>query len=306
MRTRSGRRMVSTFCLRAIARARSISGRFPFKTERRQATHRLSGLTSEMSTPSACTAAPTTTGVPNRALNTSTSPTLRRGATAKAVLPALRNVLSGPDQRGRRMGNRSVSRGIIPGSENRYDVVVHSLETGDERIYRTNLGTSGYGGPGWSQDGKTIVTGIGSETAGALYRINLGTGDFQLLPIAAMPPAYFPGWETLYTARNAEKDSAKLRAHIGAVDLSTGQEKEIFTMPDPGNFGFFLTTDGRTFVIRRAGFENANDTFLSTKCGRHGISRGLYHRPKGFQRQLYSNQRRPLDSSCETASRRRP
>ena len=39
------------------------------------------------------------------------------GATAKAVPPTLRKVLSGPGRRGLRMGNRSASRGIIPGAQ---------------------------------------------------------------------------------------------------------------------------------------------------------------------------------------------
>ncbi len=41
-----------------------------------------------------------------------------------------------------------------------YDLVVHSIETGDERTYLTKLGTTGNGAPIWSQDGKSIVTGI--------------------------------------------------------------------------------------------------------------------------------------------------
>ena len=39
--------------------------------------------------------------------------------------------------------------------------------------------------------------------------------------------------------------------HIVAVDLSSGQERPTFTMPEAGNAWFRLTCDGRTFVIHR-------------------------------------------------------
>jgi Tol biopolymer transport system component len=41
-----------------------------------------------------------------------------------------------------------------PGLENEYDLVVRSLEIGDERTYPTNLGTTGYGGATWLHDGQ--------------------------------------------------------------------------------------------------------------------------------------------------------
>jgi Tol biopolymer transport system component len=141
-----------------------------------------------------------------------------------------------------------------PGSANDYDVVVHSLETGDERTYLTNFGTTGNGGaPGWSHDGKSIMTGIGhGDGPRSQYRIDLKTGDFKALGIVAGPSALSPGDKTLYVARNDEKDWAKLPGRIVAVDLSSGQEKEIFTLPEAGYAELLLTPDGRTLVVRRA------------------------------------------------------
>jgi Tol biopolymer transport system component len=140
------------------------------------------------------------------------------------------------------------------GSANDYDLVVHSLETGNERTYRTNLGTSGNGAGGlWFHDGKTITTAIGpSDTSRSPYSIDVKTGTFKALPSLNAPCALSPDDKTHYCARNDEKDWANLPAHIQAVDLSSGKEKEIFTMPEPGYAWFLLTPDGRTFVVNRA------------------------------------------------------
>jgi Tol biopolymer transport system component len=143
-----------------------------------------------------------------------------------------------------------------PGSaneSNEFDVVVHSLETGDERTYLTNLGTAGGLGPAnWSRDGKSLTTGVFSRGGpGLVYRIDLATGDFQLTPIPNLPSASSSDEKTVYLARNEEKDWDKLPSHIRAMDLSSGQEKEFFTMPEPGYSWFGLTPDGRTFIIRR-------------------------------------------------------
>jgi Tol biopolymer transport system component len=140
-----------------------------------------------------------------------------------------------------------------PGSSTDYDVVVHSLETGDERTYLTKFGTSGPGQPVWSHDGKTIITGIGSsDTSRSFYRIDLKTGEFKAVPIIGLPPfAFSPDDRTIYASRNDEKNWAKLPAHILSVDVTSGKEKDIFTMPEPGYANLLLTPDGRTLVIWR-------------------------------------------------------
>jgi Tol biopolymer transport system component len=138
-----------------------------------------------------------------------------------------------------------------PGSSDGYDLVVHSLETGDERTYLTNLGTSGNGGGAWFHDGKTIMMGIGSGEVRSLYGVDLKTGEFRVLPSLNAPCALSPDDRTHYCVRNETKDWATLGAHIQAADLISGQEKEIFTMPEPGYSWFLLTPDGRTFVVRR-------------------------------------------------------
>jgi len=138
-----------------------------------------------------------------------------------------------------------------PGSPDGYDLVVHSLETGDERTYLTNLGTSGNGRGAWFHDGKTMTLGIGPAETRSLYGVDLKTGEFRPLPSLSAPCALSPDDKIHYCVRNDPRDWDKLPAHIQAVDLSNGQKKEIFTMPEPGYAWFLLTPDGRTFVVRR-------------------------------------------------------
>lgn len=139
-----------------------------------------------------------------------------------------------------------------PGTVDQYDLVVHSLESGDERTYRTNLGTTGSGAPTWMPGGRAIMLGIFSRGQSSNYRVDLGTGDFKPMPNPNMPSALSLDGKTFYIARNDEKDwEGKIHSRITAMDLTTGQEKDFFTMPEPGNAWLLLTSDGRTFVIRR-------------------------------------------------------
>ena len=129
-----------------------------------------------------------------------------------------------------------------PGGEG-YDLVVHSLETGDERTYLTTLGTSGPGAPVWSRDGKSIMTGTG----GSPYRIDVRTGEFTKLPGGGYPS---PDDKTVYMVRRDPKDPNNVPDQIVAVDLGTGQEKLIFTMPDSGATSIVVSSDGRTLVLK--------------------------------------------------------
>jgi Tol biopolymer transport system component len=137
-----------------------------------------------------------------------------------------------------------------PGSTNEYDLVVHSLETGDERTYLTSLGTTGNGAARWFHDGKSIMTGIRrGDGSAAFYRIDLKTGDFKEL-------GDFPTYalslddKTAYIIRRDPKDPNNVPDRISAVDLSTRQEKQVLAMPTPGAAALALTPDGRTLVIK--------------------------------------------------------
>jgi Tol biopolymer transport system component len=137
-----------------------------------------------------------------------------------------------------------------PGSEGDFDLVVHSLETGDERTYLTDLGTSGVGAPVWFHDGKTIMTGFGRDGAARLpYRIDLKTGEFKALP-SPLTCVLSPDDKTNYCVRSDPKNPS-LPQQIVAVDLTSGQERLVFTQPEPGFALFVVTPDSRAFVIWR-------------------------------------------------------
>ena len=139
-----------------------------------------------------------------------------------------------------------------PGTKDQYDLVVHSLENGDERTYLTNLGTTGNGAPQhWRNGGKAVMVGLFSRGQSLTYSVDLGTGDFNPMPNPNLPSVLSPDGSTVYIARNDDKDWDKLPARIRAMDLSTGREKDFFTMPETGYAWFLLTPDGRTLVILR-------------------------------------------------------
>jgi Tol biopolymer transport system component len=140
-----------------------------------------------------------------------------------------------------------------PGSTDTYDLVVHSIETGDERTYLTSLGTTGNGAATWFHDSKSIMTGFKrADSSTAFYRINLASGELKELPSPTGPNALAADDRTLYLVRRDPKDN-NIPDRIVAVDLNSGQEKPILTLARPiapGAVTLRLTPDGRTLVIR--------------------------------------------------------
>jgi Tol biopolymer transport system component len=135
-----------------------------------------------------------------------------------------------------------------PGSSYGFDVVVRSLESGDERAYATNLGAvSGGGAALWFHDGKTIGAGFIGDVS---YRVDLKTGEFKPMPEHAVSQAAISPDDRTYYFMQQDSNQAK-PDQIFAMDMSTGQKKRVFTMPEPGWTWVFLTPDGRTFVGRR-------------------------------------------------------
>lgn len=138
-----------------------------------------------------------------------------------------------------------------PGSTDAYDLVFHSLETGDERTYLTSLGTTGNGQVAWFHDGSSMMTGIRrADGSGAFYRIDLKSGEFKELPAVPGPHALSLDDKILYQIRRDPKDAAHIPDRIVAVDLASGRETPIFTMPKPGNEAMVLSPDGRTLALR--------------------------------------------------------
>ena len=131
-----------------------------------------------------------------------------------------------------------------PGSVDRYDLVVHSLETGNERTYLTNLGTTGNGAPIWFHGGASIMTGIRrADGSGPAYSIDVKTGDFKELPRIHGWSAVSPDNKTVYYVRRAEP------SRVVSVGLDTGQEQPIFVSPKGTGISIALSPDGRTLAL---------------------------------------------------------
>jgi Tol biopolymer transport system component len=130
-----------------------------------------------------------------------------------------------------------------PGSSSMYDLVVHSLDTGNERTFPTSLGSTGPGAPAWLRDGKALVTGLGGSqpAISGFYRIDLGSGEWT--KFAPTGGILSPDEKTMYALRPGA---------IVAIDGATGAERKILAGdPQQRWYSFALSPDGRTLAVCR-------------------------------------------------------
>jgi len=163
---------------------------------------------------------------------------------------------------------------------NGYVLVVHSLETGEERTYSTNLGTTGAGRPMWFHDGKGILTGIAREgSTPAVYRVDVKSGEFKEIAGNPGPGFLSPDDKTLYIAGRITDADKKVRVdHIVAFDLATQQQKVVFTLPGEGEImEFSLSPDSKTLVMRR---QDAKDAHLGVVGVDGSGYREIYTEPR--------------------------
>jgi Tol biopolymer transport system component len=135
---------------------------------------------------------------------------------------------------------------------NRYptDVVVHSIETGDERTYSSN-GLVLAGNAMWFHDGKALLQGLRDQQGKVFfYRVDLKSGGFTEVVATggtsgSMESALSPDDKTVYT--NIGPDAPG----IHAFDLTSGQERRVFTAEQRGGIpGLGLSPDGRTLAFK--------------------------------------------------------
>ena len=143
-------------------------------------------------------------------------------------------------------------------NDNKYDVVVHSLESGDERIYPNEIGLSAWSGPVvWTHDGTGLLVDVhkfGSDrnTPGMLYRVDVKTGAYREIPNTEIPGRAFrygwlawaisPGDKTVYFNRQKKGTDP---AGVYAVDIAGGPARFVFAGPG-GKFE--LSPNGRTLL----------------------------------------------------------
>jgi len=129
-----------------------------------------------------------------------------------------------------------------------YDLVIHSLETGDEKTYPTTLGFTGSENAPWYSDGKAVLTGLGGSRPRnpGNYRVDLASGEWKELPrvpISTQAPLHHlsPEDKTLYGFGADGK--------IIAVDVATGTQRLLFSTHPTLLRRLQLSPDHRTLAV---------------------------------------------------------
>jgi len=128
-----------------------------------------------------------------------------------------------------------------------YDLVVHSVETGEEKTFQTALGEHDGNTPEWFRDGKGILVGLGHNgTPIGGYRVDVETGEFKQILDSHLVNNGAPMWfsadgKILYLFRNG----------VVAHDLATDKDTEILRVPAGGRLAHRLSPDGRTWAVWR-------------------------------------------------------
>ncbi len=139
--------------------------------------------------------------------------------------------------------------------ENNYNLVVHTLENGEEMVYSFEglLPTVR-----WFPDGKalqTVAFQSGMKTPG-LFRVDLKSREFKLfLPydpndIAGGISALSLDQRTVYVA-GREPGNLNAFNRVEAVDVATGSRRVVVSFPTGRNMEVQLSPDGRTLAFRR-------------------------------------------------------
>lgn len=148
------------------------------------------------------------------------------------------------------------SRNRGPAGTNQWNLIVHSLETGEEISYPFDGARTSP--PRWFRDRKAVaITANQPGKPRTIYRVDLDTK--QLKEILEIPPdRYGPSFEishdekTVYVSAINPEEQGALVDRILAVDVSTGKQQLVFqaaTKIQPLHFR--LSPDGRTLAVRR-------------------------------------------------------
>jgi Tol biopolymer transport system component len=153
-----------------------------------------------------------------------------------------------------------------PSAQNQYDLVVHSLETGEETMYPFEGITPRP--PEWFHDGKALlVLVLNAARKPELYRLDLATKSrrkiFEFDPPVRAVGRFQIGSDdnTLYVA--VPSDGLNVPDRIYSLNLATKELKPILqtltTTAQP--LVFRLSPDGRTIAVRRRDPRDAKTYF---------------------------------------------
>ena len=169
------------------------------------------------------------------------------------------------------MWSRGNKLAFIRPGETGNDLIVRSLDTGEERLYQ-HAGI-GVVSPRWLRDGSKAIVFINTPTGG-FYLLDVNTGSFSRLfakdavdHARAAVTALSPDDKTLYTAVRANL-KAPWTAIVG-LDLATGAERPVVTLPGSGVSsvsppGLAISPDGNTLAIETRGEGSSTDGSILT------------------------------------------
>jgi Tol biopolymer transport system component len=132
-----------------------------------------------------------------------------------------------------------------PGEDARYKIVVRSMASGQETLYPLE---SGQRPPRWFHDGKSLLQGNKRIDLATKESMDVSLSDPSLVGSAVS--AVSPNDHMLYIAARSAKAATNALDRIISLDLASGQQKQVFALPQDGSFllGFALSPDGKTFV----------------------------------------------------------
>lgn len=133
--------------------------------------------------------------------------------------------------------------GVIS-SEPSQTVIIHSMDTGDERELLISEWTFMWGGIRWTPDGKSIVVPASKEGKGDnLIRINVQTGKVTpLIPLGALSTV--PRFEL---SPDGSIIFMPQKGQLVAHDLRSGQERVVFEKT--GLYSGIISPDGQRIII---------------------------------------------------------
>jgi Tol biopolymer transport system component len=161
-------------------------------------------------------------------------------------------------------------------------LVIHSVETGEERDVPTRLVQEVLAPVRWFPDGKSVLVSAYESPKRdqvAFYRVDAQTGDHRLVRSSPGPgpagAALSPDGKTLFFFTGGEQ---KLWGGVISRDIETGEEREItrvpFMGPDSGWTETAVSPDGRYLAFRRPVDESWTALMLVPAMG--GELRELY------------------------------
>lgn len=128
---------------------------------------------------------------------------------------------------------------------------IHSLESGSERVFMdefVNLGVGGIAGPRWSPDNRSIAV-VGERVIGkkfGYYLAHLDTG--KITTITEMPPNVVTrAYDFAQDGKHffyIQKDTKQAISTIHLLDLTSGEDREIYRSGGDYPFGLSVSPDG--------------------------------------------------------------